>query len=108
MNPAISSNRIRPVKNWNPTVCRSFPIYYANDDDGERKFGTDSRVHFTAPADGAYLVRVTDTRGFSGDRFAYRLVLREAKPDFKVTLNGANPTVGAGSGKEFSVTCRAH
>ena len=49
-------------------------LYYANDDDGERKLGLDSRLHFTAPADGAYLVRVTDTRGFSGERFVYRLV----------------------------------
>ena len=81
-----------------------FPVYFANDDDGERKLGADSRLHFTAPDDGEYLVRVTDTRGFNGDRFAYRLVLREARPDFKVTLNGANPAVGPGSGQEFSVS----
>jgi hypothetical protein len=80
-----------------------FTLYYANDDDGERKLGSDSRLHFTAPADGAYLIRVTDTRGFSGDRFVYRLVIREPKPDFKVTLNGANPTINAGSGQSFSV-----
>ena len=47
---------------------------------------------------------MTDARGFSGDRFVYRLVVREPKPDFKVTLNGANPTVNAGSGQSFSVT----
>jgi hypothetical protein len=47
---------------------------------------------------------VTDTRGFSGPRFVYRLAVREAKPDFKVTMAGANPTVGAGSGQSFSVT----
>jgi len=46
---------------------------------------------------------VTDTRGFGGDRFAYRLVVREPKPDFTVALNGANPTVPAGSGQSFSV-----
>jgi WD40 repeat protein len=81
-----------------------FTLNYANDDDGERKLGSDSRLHFTAPADGAYLVRVTDTRGFSGERFVYRLVVREPKPDFHVTLNGANPTVNRGSGQSFSVT----
>ena len=81
-----------------------FPIYYANDDDGERKLGSDSRLHFTVPADGAYLLRVTDTRGYGGDRFVYRLVVREARPDFKVTLNGANPAVNAGSGQAFSVS----
>lgn len=80
-----------------------FPVYFENDDDGERRLGTDSRVHFTAPEEGMYLVRVTDTRGHGGERFVYRLEIREAKPDFKVTLNGANPTIDAGSGKEFSV-----
>jgi len=81
-----------------------FTLYYANDDDGERKLGSDSRLHFTAPADGAYLIRVSDARGFGGDRFAYRLVVREPKPDFQATLNGANPTVNAGSGQSFSVS----
>jgi hypothetical protein len=80
-----------------------FTLYYANDDDGERRLGTDSKLHFTAPSDGPYLVRVTDTRGRSGERFAYRLVIRDARPDFKVTLEGANPTVNAGSGQAFSI-----
>ena len=80
-----------------------FPLCYANDDDGERKLGADSKLFFTAPADGAYLIRVMDSRGYSGDRFAYRLMVREPRPDFRVTLNGANPTVNPGSGREFSV-----
>ncbi len=80
-----------------------FPLYYANDDDGERKLGSDSKLFFAAPADGAYLIRVTDSRGYSGDRFAYRLIIREPSPDFKVTLSGANPTVNPGSGREFSI-----
>ena len=81
-----------------------FPIYYANDDDSDRKMGVDSRIHFLAPEDGSYLIRVSDSRGYGGERFVYRLVLREARPDFKVTLNGANPTVEAGSGREFKVS----
>ncbi len=81
-----------------------FPLHYVNDDDAERKLGVDSSLRFTAPADAAYLIRVTDTRGHGGDTYAYRLVVREARPDFKVTLNGANPVVGAGSGQSFSVT----
>lgn len=87
-----------------PNGLPAFTVTYANDDDSDRKLGADSRLHFTAPKDGPYLVRVTDTRGYYGDRFAYRLVVREAKPDFKVTLNGANPTVNAGSGQSFSVS----
>src|SRR2546427_10407999 len=80
-----------------------FPLYFANDDDGERKLGADSKLLFTVPADGAYLIRVMDSRGYSGDRFSYRLIVREPRPDFQVTLNGANPTVNPGSGREFSV-----
>jgi len=81
-----------------------FTLFYANDDDGERKLGSDSKLLFTAPANGSYLVRVTDTRGFGGERFAYRLTVHEAMPDFKVTLNSTNPTVNIGSGQGFSVS----
>ncbi len=80
-----------------------FPLYFANDDDGQRRLGSDSRLTFTAPADGAYLVRMRDARGAGGDRYAYRLTVRPPVPDFKVRLDGANPTVAAGSGKRFTV-----
>lgn len=93
------SNSAKPEQNGLPL----FTVYYVNDDDSDRKLGTDSRLLFRPTADGKYLVRVTDTRGHGGERFAYRLIVREAKPDFKVTLNGANPVVNAGSGKEISV-----
>lgn len=81
-----------------------FTLHFENDDDGERKLGSDSKVQFTAPTNGTYLVRVTDTRGHGGDTFAYRLIAREAKPDFTVSLSGANPTVAPGSGQSFTVT----
>ena len=53
-----------------------FPLNYENDDDGERKLGNDSRLRFTVPADGSYLVKVTDTRGFGGDKHEYALTIR--------------------------------
>ncbi len=80
-----------------------FKLGYASDDDGERKLGTDSRVNFSPPADGSYLVRVTESKGFSGDRYAYRLIVREAKPDFTPTLTGANQSIPRGSGRGFAV-----
>jgi mono/diheme cytochrome c family protein len=80
-----------------------FTIDYANDDDQERKLGSDSRLTFTAPADGSYLVRVTDTRGLGGERSAYRLVVREAKPDFTVALEGVATKINAGTGRSFLV-----
>jgi WD40 repeat protein len=80
-----------------------FTVNFENDDDAARKLGKDSRLTFVAPADGSYLVRVTDVRGFGGDSFSYELSVRRPLPDFKVTLTGNNPTVGAGSGKPFTV-----
>jgi WD40 repeat protein len=86
-----------------PNGLPVFSVTYANDDDADRKLGTDSKLIFTAPADGPYLVRVRDTRGAGGDRYVYRLIVREAKPDFRVTLEGANATVPLGSGTSFTV-----
>lgn len=80
-----------------------FTLNFENDDEGLRRLGKDSRVTFIAPADGEYLARVSDVRGFQGEKFTYELIVRRPQPDFKVTLNGANPTVQAGSGKPFSV-----
>jgi hypothetical protein len=76
-----------------------FPVYFANDDAADRDVGADSRVLFTAPADGAYLVRVTDAAGAGGERYVYRLTIREPKPDFNVRISGANPNVPKGGGQ---------
>ena len=87
-----------------PNGLPVFPIYYENDDESRRKFGSDSLLAFTAPSDGEYLVRITDARSFAGDDYKYELLVRPRIPSFKVTLGGANPTVNAGSGKEFTVS----
>jgi hypothetical protein len=81
----------------------SFPIYYSNDDDAERKLGRDSRLLFTAPVDGPYVIRVIDSRAQAGERYVFRLTVRKPQPDFRVSLVGANPTVSAGGGKQFKV-----
>jgi hypothetical protein len=87
-----------------PNGLPAFTVYYMNDDESDRKLGSDSRLLFTAPKDGTYFIRVTDARGHSGERFAYRLLLREANPDFKVTLTGTNPSVGRGAGTSFTAS----
>lgn len=79
-----------------------FTVNYQNDDSGDRKIGRDSRLTFTAPADGRFVVRVTDTRGWGGERFVYSLAIREPKPDFSVKLAGMNPTVMPGASVGFS------
>jgi hypothetical protein len=70
---------------------------------GQRRLGSDSRLIFTAPADGAYVIRLRDARDAGGDRYAYRLSVRRPAPDFHVKVGGASPTVAAGSGKRFTV-----
>ena len=79
-----------------------FTLNYQNDDSGDRKIGRDSHLTFTAPADGRYVVRVTDTRSWGGERFVYSLAIREPKPDFSVKLAGMNPTVMPGASVGFS------
>jgi hypothetical protein len=101
--PAYIVEPHSPGTQFVPNGLPVFKLAYANDDDGERKLGTDSRVNFTPPADGSYLVRVTESKGFGGDRYAYRLVVREAKPDFTPTLTGANQSIPRGSGRNFTV-----
>jgi WD40 repeat protein len=80
-----------------PNGLPVFKLPYANDDESERTLGSDSRLQFVAPAEGDYLVRVSDTRGFSGDRYSYRLTIREARPDFVVKLNTTDPKINSGS-----------
>ena len=85
-----------------PNGLPVFTLNYQNDDSGDRKLGSDSRLTFTAPADGSYIVKVTDTRSWSGERFVYALSIREPKPDFSVKLAGMNPTVMPGASIGFS------
>ncbi len=85
-----------------PNGLPLFPLAYANDDDADRKLGSDSKLIFTAPADGDYIVRVRDTRGAGGDRYSYRLIVRQATPDFRVTLEGVAANVPLGSGTSFT------
>lgn len=80
-----------------------FPLYYENDDDAMRVLGTDSRLLFTAPKTGEYLVRVSDTRGFEGDDYKYELTIRPAQPGFAAKLELKNKKIGRGSGQDFVV-----
>jgi len=101
--PAYIVEPHAPGTQFVPNGLPVFKLCYVSDDDAERKLGTDSRLNFTPPADGSYIVRVTESKGFGGDRYAYRLVVREAKPDFTPSLTGANQSIPRGSGRNFSV-----
>ncbi|MEM7314654.1 MAG: WD40 repeat domain-containing protein, partial [Planctomycetota bacterium] len=88
---------------FQPNGLPTFELNYENDDDSLRKLGTDSRLMFVAPDDGAYLARVTDSRGQSGENYRYQLDIRSPEPDFSVRLSHPG-SVHKGSGQEFSVT----
>lgn len=80
-----------------------FDVFYENDDDPSRQAGTNSRVLFTAPHDGPYTVRITDTRGEGGENFGYRLSIRAANPRFQPSIGQPNSKILKGSGREFQV-----
>lgn len=90
-----------PVPNGLPV----FRIPYENDDETGRRLGTDSQLIFTPASDGEYVARVTDVRGFGGSTgFHYTLAIRPPSPSFTVGIEGKNPKVSPGSGREVIFT----
>lgn len=97
---------VEPRQPGEPIIANGlpvFPIYFENDDDARRELGSDSRLIFTAPRDGEYLVNIRDVRGYQGADYTYTLTIRPRRPDFQLSVHGANLTVSAGSGKEFTL-----
>jgi len=78
-------------------------LFYRNDDGGPG-YGKDSLLHFTAPADGEYIVCIRDVQGLGGDQYAYRLTARHPRPDFRLTVNPRNPNVPKGGTIPVTVT----
>jgi hypothetical protein len=88
-----------------PNGLPVFPVYCENDDDATRRLGTDSHLIFTPPADGDYVARVTDVRGFGGtDDHQYTLQIRPPRPAFEVRVAGRDPKVSPGGGRELTFT----
>ena len=88
-----------PLANGLPT----FPLPYGNDDAEDRELGADSRVTFTAPAAGDYVVRVEQVNGRSGPECRYRLAVRRPQPGYRVFLAGGDLVVPAGAAIEVEV-----
>ncbi len=85
-----------------PNGLPVFPINYENDDDSRRLFGSDSRLTFTAPETGEYLVRVRDVRGFSGTEYTYKLRVRRNNPGFHLRFD-RNLLVPPGGGRRVNM-----
>lgn len=92
-----------PGTKFTPNGLPLVKLYYQNDDGGPG-YGKDSLVHFTAPADGDYFLHIKDTEGASGDSYAYRIILREPQPDFRLSVSPSNPNVPAGGSIPLEVT----
>jgi hypothetical protein len=93
-----------PGARLEPNGMPVFKIDYVNDDGGTRFGGKDSRLHFDAPADGEYFVRLRDVRVLHGERFAYRLTIREPSPDFAVTFDPKSFNLPRGGRVSVTVT----
>lgn len=81
-----------------------FPIYSQNDDDPLRQWGKDSRLTFLPPADGTYVVRLKDARGFQGADYKYQLMLRHPQPNFSIAMAGDALSIHKGTGREIIFT----
>lgn len=65
---------------------------------------SDSRLEFTAPADGDYWIRVTDQNGVGGPRAIYRLTVEPLQPDFRLhQWPDAVPIWGPGTTAAFVI-----
>ncbi len=98
---------VRPVSLETALISRGLPVftvYFANDDDGRRRLGNDSYLDFVAPNDGTYCLRVSDSADRGGDRFAYRLVIREPRPDFVVSVSPSLMKVPPDGGRNVTFT----
>ncbi len=102
--PAYIVRELKPDETPLPNGLPTFPIYFENDDDSQRRYGSDSRLTFTAPQDATYYLRVRDARGFGGPDFPYQLSARIPRPDFSLAINTAKLEIPLKSGREWSVT----
>ncbi len=87
-------------------VSNGMPVVHLpyRTDDGGPGYGKDSRLRFTAPADGEYIVRLRDVRGMHGEEYAYRLTVRPPSPDFQLSVDPRNPNVPVGGRIPVTVT----
>lgn len=92
-----------PGRQFTPNGMPVFRLHYRNDDGGPL-YGRDSRLTFTAPADGEYVARLSDVRGEGSPRHTYRLTFRAPRPDFRLTVNPEHPNVPAGARVAVEVT----
>ncbi len=104
---------VKPLPPSTTAVANGLPVFdipYENDDDPQGRLGTDSQLIAEIPADGDYVIRIRDTRGFGAttaadaDAYRYTLDIRSPRPSFTVAVGGVDAKVSPGSGREISFT----
>lgn len=106
VNTPVYKVQIHPAgKSFAPNGMPVFNVYYRNDDGGPL-YGKDSRLTFTPPAYGEYLVNVRDARGRGplSHRSSYRLIIREPQPDFRLSMSPEHPGVPQGGNVALTFT----
>jgi hypothetical protein len=85
------------------------PVFHLTwrNDDGGPGYGADSALEFDPPSDGEYILHLKDVRGMDGPNFPYRLTIREAIPDFRLTADPANPNIPRGGSTIVTVSVAA-
>lgn len=97
---------VRVLKPGEAPLANGLPVLdipFANDDDPQRRKGTDSQVIFTAPNDANYIAQVRDVRGHGGDDFRYRLTIRPANPGFDARVVPSKGPIFPGAGREIDL-----
>lgn len=104
LNTSVYKVEIHPPGTvFPPNGLPVFPVAYRNDDGGNG-YRQDSRIFFEAPADGTYQVRVSDSRGFGGANYSYRLSVRPPRPDYTLAISPMSPSVWKNGALPLTVT----
>ncbi len=92
-----------PGTRLSPNGLPIYTLTYRNDD-GAAIYGKDSHLTFTAPANGKYILRLSDSRRLGGPLFAYRLTIAPPDPDFVLYVTPPNPNVPKGGRMPITIT----
>lgn len=94
-----------PGQTFAPNGLPVVHLKFRNDDGGPG-YEKDSLLHFTAPEDGEYFVRLRDVRRLKGSDYTYRLTMRPPTPDFLLSVSPSNPNVPVGGRIPVTVTAQ--
>jgi hypothetical protein len=100
--PVYRAEILRADAKFPPNGLPVFHLTWRNDDGGP-EYGADSKLDFVAPADGDYILHLKDVRDLEGPDYAYRLTVRDAVPDYRLTTKPENPNVPQGGSVPISV-----